>query len=116
MSVVIYHNPRCSKSRQTLTLLQEHGQRPRVVEYLESPPDAKKLASILHQLGVSASELMRKGEDEYKLMATRLATMSEAEQIEWLAKHPRVMERPVVVSAKGARIGRPPERVLEILD
>lgn len=116
MSIVIYHNPRCSKSRQTLTLLKERGQNPQVIEYLESPPDARTLANILQQLGMSASELMRKGEDEFKLAATRLAAMSEAEQIAWLVKYPRVIERPVVVSAKGARIGRPPERVLEILD
>ena len=116
MTIVIYHNPRCSKSRQTLALLEERGLSPKIVEYLESPPDARTLANILQQLGISACELMRKGENEYKAAEKQLAGMSEDEQIAWLAKNPRVIERPVVITRKGARIGRPPEQILEILD
>jgi len=116
LSTVIYHNPRCSKSRQTLALLEERGLSPKIVEYLESPPDAPTIANILQQLGMSAQQLMRKGENEYKEAEKQLANMSEKEQIAWLAKNPRVIERPVVITRKGARIGRPPEQVLEILD
>jgi arsenate reductase len=116
MSTVIYHNPRCSKSCQTLALLEECGENPDIIEYLSTPPDAPTLTNILQQLGMSAHEFMRKGEDEYKAAELQLVVMTEAEQIAWLVKHPCVIERPVVVTAKGARIGRPPERVLEILD
>jgi arsenate reductase len=116
LRTVIYHNPNCSKSRQTLALLEERGLKPDVIEYLKTPPDAATLGNILQQLGMTALEFMRKGEDEYKAAQVELHNMSDAEQIAWLTKHPRVIERPVVVTAKGARIGRPPEQVLEILD
>lgn len=116
MRTVIYHNPNCSKSRQTLALLQARGLQPEVIEYLQTPPDAAALADILRQLGLTALKFMRKGEDEYTAAQVELHNMSHAEQIAWLVKHPRVIERPVVVTAKGARIGRPPEQVLEILD
>lgn len=116
MSIVIYHNPRCSKSRQTLALLEERGLNPEIVEYLESPPDAPTLANILQQLGLRARELMRTGENEYQAAEKQLAAMSEDEQITWLAENPRVIERPIVITRKGARIGRPPERILEILN
>lgn len=115
MSVTIYHNPRCSKSRATLALLEERGLRPTVVEYLTDPPDAKTLGSILKQLGRNASELMRTGEDEYKQAKQHLTTLDETALLDWLCAHPRVLERPIVVTPKGARIGRPPENVLEIL-
>lgn len=115
MPVTIYHNPRCSKSRATLALLEERGITPEIVEYLNNPPDAATLAGILGKLGISAAELMRTGEAEYKAAKNDLAGMDEDAQIAWLCANPRVIERPIVVSGDSARIGRPPEAVLEIL-
>lgn len=115
MSVKIYHNPRCSKSRTTLALLEDEGIDPEIVEYLSNPPDAETLSDILRQLGKKPAELMRKGEDEYKQARESVDAMSDDEQIAWLTKNPRVIERPIVVTAKGARIGRPPESVNDIL-
>jgi arsenate reductase len=115
MSTVIYHNPRCSKSRQTLALLQENGIEPEIVEYLQSPPDAKTLSSILQQLGISARELIRTGEDDYKAAGDKLADLSDSQLVAWMIEHPKVIQRPVVITDKGARIGRPPESVLEII-
>jgi arsenate reductase len=115
MRTVIYHNPRCSKSRQTLALLQERGIEPKIVEYLQSPPDAATLAIILTQLNISARELMRTGEDDYKAAKDELAEKSETDLIAWMIEHPKVIQRPIVVTAQGARIGRPPQDVLEII-
>ena len=116
VSTVIYHNPRCSKSRQTLALLEANGIAPTIIEYLQAPPDAATLADILHKLGISARELMRHGEDEYKAANDKLAAMSDKELVAWLIEHPKVIQRPIVVNDKGARIGRPPEAVLEIIN
>ena len=115
MSTVIYHNPRCSKSRQTLALLRDNGIEPEIIEYLQTPPAATTLTDILKKLGIGARELMRTGEDEYKVAAAKLAGMSDKELIAWMVRHPKVIQRPVVVTRKGARIGRPPEAVLEII-
>ena len=115
MSVTIYHNPRCSKSRATLALLQERGLTPTVIEYLQDPPDATTLKALLDRLGLTAAELMRTGEDDYKSARARVNAMDNDKQIQWLTRHPRVIERPIVVTPKGARIGRPPENVLEII-
>ena len=115
MSITIYHNPRCSKSRKTLALLEENGINPTVIEYLQTPPDSTELADILSQLGMSARELMRTGEDEFKAARDQVESMDNAAQINWLTENPKVIERPIVVSTKGARIGRPPENVLEII-
>jgi arsenate reductase len=115
MSVTIYHNPRCSKSRQTLALLEEKGINPTIIEYLNTPPDKATLQNILGQLELSAAELMRTGEDEYKAAKQAIAAMDEAAQIAWLIANPKVIERPIVVTENGARIGRPPERILEII-
>jgi len=115
MRTVIYHNPRCSKSRQTLALLQERGIEPKIVEYLQSPPDAATLANILTQLNISARELMRTGEDDYKAAKDELADKNETDLIACMIEHPKVIQRPIVVTAQGARIGRPPEYVLEII-
>ena len=116
MNALIYHNPRCSKSRQTLALLQEKGITPEIVEYLETPPDALTLNNILQQLGLEARELIRTGEDEYKNQKDAVAEMDTAQLVAWMIEHPKVIERPIVVTANGARIGRPPESVLEIID
>jgi len=115
MSVTIYHNPRCSKSRATLALIKDQGIDPTVVEYLSNPPDPATLTRILGKLQLRPAELMRTGEAEYKAAKTTIMAMDDSAQIAWLCANPRVIERPVVISARGACIGRPPENVLDIL-
>jgi arsenate reductase len=115
MSVTIYHNPRCSKSRATLVLLQEHGITPEIIEYLKTPPDEAELDHILSLLGKEPAELMRKGEVEYK-EHIQGKVLSRAETIALMVVHPIVMERPVVVNGDQAVIGRPPENVLSLFD
>lgn len=114
MSVTIYHNPRCSKSRQTLALIEEKGIQPEIVLYLETPPSVETLQDILTKLGKKPEELMRKGEQEFK-DHFKGQELSEQEQIERMVQYPKVIERPVVVTQEAARVGRPPESVLEIL-
>jgi arsenate reductase len=115
MTTTIYHNPRCSKSRQTLALLEENNIEPVIIEYLSTPPDATTLTGILKQLHMSAQELMRTGEDAYKQAKDEIAGMDEATLVTWMTRNPKVIQRPIVLTNKGARIGRPPECVLEIL-
>jgi len=115
MQVKIYHNPRCSKSRQTLQLLQEHGVEPEVVEYLKTPPDKNTLKKILEQLQLSPRDLMRHKEPEYKENHLDDPSLTDDELIEAMLKYPKLIERPVVVTAKGIALGRPPENVLEVL-
>ncbi|WP_062266675.1 arsenate reductase (glutaredoxin) [Endozoicomonas arenosclerae] len=114
MSVKIYHNPRCSKSRQTLALIEEKGIQPEIILYLETPPAQEELTEILKQLGKKPEELMRKGEQEYK-DHIKGQDLSEQQQIETMVTYPKMIERPIVVSNSQARVGRPPESVLEIL-
>mgnify|MGYP003700542899 FL=1 len=115
MSVTIYHNPRCSKSRQTLQLLEEKGVEPEVVRYLETPPDAKTLTDLIGKLGLaSARELMRTKEAAYKNNGLKNVT-DEGALIQAMVEHPILIERPIVVAGGKARLGRPPESVLEIL-
>ncbi len=115
MTVTIYHNPSCSKSRQTMALLAANGITPTVVEYLQNPPDAATLTDILNQLGLSPQELMRTGEEDYKTFRDKLSTMEDTALVQWLTEHPKVIQRPIVVTDKGARIGRPIENILEII-
>lgn len=116
MSVKIYHNPRCSKSRATLKLLEEKGIVPEVIKYLETPPTAEELRDIIRMLGLaSARDLMRKKEKEYKALGLDDPALSEDQLIEAMVKHPRLIERPIVISNGKAAIGRPPENVLDIL-
>jgi len=115
MQVKIYHNPRCSKSRQTLQLLQEHGVEPEVVEYLKTPPDKATLKNILSQLQLSPRDLMRHKENEYTENHLDDPSLSDDELIEAMLKHPKLIERPIVVTDKGTTIGRPPENVLEVV-
>jgi arsenate reductase len=111
----IYHNPRCSKSRSTLSLLEEKGVEPEIVLYLETPPSARQIKELLRKLGISAAELVRRGEDEYKSCGLGKDS-SETELIAAMAAHPRLIERPIVVKGGQAVLGRPPENVLELLD
>ena len=110
--ITIYHNPRCTKSRQTLALLNERGLEPTVVEYLRDPPDAETIARLVKKLGVEPAELIRK--KEYKALGLP-DTDDRDELIRRMASHPEIIERPIVVSGRQARLGRPPENVLEIL-
>ena len=111
----IYHNPRCSKSRQTLQLLQEHGIEPEVVLYLETPPTNDTLSSLLHKLGIGARDLLRTGEDAYKQLQLKDSGLSDAQLIEAMVQHPKLIQRPIVVKGDRAVLGRPPENVLELL-
>ncbi|ELQ6021119.1 arsenate reductase (glutaredoxin) [Cronobacter turicensis] len=114
--VTIYHNPRCSKSRETLSLLTERGIEPDVVLYLETPPDAATIKTLLKQLGFSqARELMRTKEELYKTLDLADASLSEEALIQAMVDNPKLIERPIVVSDGKARLGRPPEQVLDIL-
>ncbi|GAB5450712.1 MAG: arsenate reductase (glutaredoxin) [Halioglobus sp.] len=112
--VTIYHNPRCSKSRNTLALLEENGVTPEVVLYLDTQPDAAEIRSLLKKLGIAAHELVRRGEDEFKASGLS-ADSSENDIIAAMAAHPRLIERPVVVKGNRAVLGRPPENVLDLI-
>lgn len=117
MNVTLYHNPRCSKSRQTLQLLEEKALAPRIVEYLKEPPDRKTLEQVLAQLGMSPRELMRKTESIYKELNLADAALSDDELITAMLEHPILIERPIViVDGQKAALGRPPENVLRILE
>ncbi len=117
MAITIYHNPRCSKSRKTLELIENAGVRPTVVRYLEEPPGADRIRELASTIGGPVSDLLRRNEDEFR-RATDLPDLDdEASLAAWLARHPRVMQRPIVIDddAGVAVIGRPPENVQEIL-
>jgi len=114
MAIEIYHNPRCSKSRQTLILLQEQGIEPVIIEYLKTPPSETELDALLTKLGKEPEALMRKGEEEFKEHFKDKA-LSRTEAISLMVAHPKVIERPIVVNGDKAAVGRPPESVLEIL-
>lgn len=113
--VVIYHNPRCSKSRQTLQLLRERGIEPDIVDYQQTPPSAAELERILQLLGLEPRELMRRKEDEYQAAGLDDPQLSRAELLRALHEHPRLIERPIVLANGKAALGRPPEQVLDIL-
>lgn len=111
----IFHNPRCSKSRQTLALLEQQGVKPEVIEYLKTPPSVASLSKILKQLGINARQLLRKGEKEYEELNLADESLTEQQLIQAMCDHPKLIERPIVVHNGKAKIGRPPETVLEIL-
>ena len=114
MSVIIYHNPRCSKSRQTLALLEENNVSPTIVKYLETPPTADTLKELYAQLDVSSvRDMMRVKEEAYKTL--QLDDANDEELFSAMAENPKLIERPIVVSNGKARHGRPPEQVLDIL-
>ena len=115
MSITIYHNPKCSKSRQTLKLLEEQATGIDVIEYLKNPPTVKKLKEILSLLKISPRELMRKKETEYKELMLSNSHLSDKDLIESMIKHPILIERPIVLANGKAALGRPPENVLNII-
>jgi len=115
MPIQIYHNPRCSKSRQTLELLEKKGLKPEVRLYLESPPSRSELGELLKKLGLKATQLIRTKEDIYRDLVKKEGAPDEATALKWMVQHPKLMERPIVVKGNKARLGRPPEQVLEIL-
>jgi arsenate reductase len=115
MTVTIYHNPRCSKSRQTLALLEKRGIAPRVVDYLKTPPSAAELKTILKILGLKPRDLMRKGEPRYAELGLKDRDLDDDALIALMVANPILIERPIVVSRGKAALGRPPESVLEIL-
>ena len=112
--LTIYHNPRCSKSRAALALLEERGVKPRIIEYLKTPPDSAELASIIGKLGIEPEQLVRKGEEIYK---SRYAgrKLTDAQWIAAMVRDPVLIERPIVVRGTRAVIGRPPETVETLL-
>jgi len=111
----IYHNPRCSKSRQTLELLDTHGVQANIVEYLKTPPTIEQLTEILSLLNMEPRELMRTNEPEYKDNALDNDALSREQLIQAMVDHPGLIQRPIVLSNGKAALGRPPEDVLEIL-
>jgi len=116
MTVTIWHNPRCSKSRATLAILEDQGVKAEIVTYLDTPPSAEQISHTLKLLGMDdPRELMRKGEAEYKENKLDNPDLTEQQLIDAMVSHPRLIERPVVFSDGKASIGRPPESVLEIL-
>ena len=115
MTVTIYHNPRCSKSRTTLALLRERGIEPDVIEYLKDAPSADDLRDVLAKLGRRPRDIMRRGEAVYKELGLGDETLSDDALIAAMAEHPILIERPIVIKGEKAALGRPPESVLEIL-
>lgn len=115
MPITIYHNPRCSKSRETLQLLQSRGIEPQIIEYLKTPPSVSELDSILHKLRLEPRAAMRKQEAPYAELNLADPSLDRAALINAMVQHPILIERPIVVSGDKAAIGRPPENVLALL-
>ena len=115
MSVKIFHNPRCSKSRQTLQILEEQNADPIIIEYLKTPLSEEDLGDILNKLGMEPRDILRKGEKIYKELGLADKNLSDTQIITAMVSNPILIERPIVITPKGAKIGRPPESVLEVL-
>jgi len=113
--LTFYHNPRCSKSRAALELLEGRGLSPTIVRYLETPPTAAELKSLMNKLDIAPRQLLRTGEDEYKQLNLADAGLSDDQLIDAMVAHPRLIERPILIAGDRAAVGRPPEKVLEIL-
>jgi len=114
-SVTIYHNPRCSKSRQTLQLIEDKGIEPNIIRYLDTPPSKDELKTLLEKLGIEARALLRKNEQAYKELNLADATLSDDQLLEAMVQNPKLIERPIVVNGDKAVLGRPPENVLAII-
>lgn len=115
MTVTIYHNPKCSKSRQTLALLRERGVEPQIIEYLKSPPSAAELDKILEKLGLEPRALLREKEEAYVSAGLDDPKLTREQLLAAMVQHPSLIERPIVVRGSRAAIGRPPEAVLALL-
>ena len=117
MTITIYHNPRCSKSRKTLELIENAGVTPQIVRYLDEPPDANRIRRLADTIGVPVAELLRRGEEEFKTAADLPVLGDDQALAGWLAAHPKVLQRPIVIDEEAGRavIGRPPENVAELL-
>jgi arsenate reductase len=115
MPVTLYHNPKCAKSRATLKLLEDRGLKPRVVEYLKTPPSATELQRLLGLLGLKPRALLRTKEPEYKQAGLDNLELPDTQIIRAMIKFPELIERPIVISGKKAALGRPPENILKIL-
>ena len=114
-TVTIFHNPRCSKSRNSLAILNEQSLEPEIRLYLEDPPSAEELTSILTMLDISARDLLRKGESDYKALNLADPDVLETEIIKAMTEYPKLIERPIVIKDGKAAIGRPPETILDLL-
>ena len=112
----IYHNPRCSKSRQTLELIKEQGIDPEIILYLEEPPSVENLTKLLRLLEIEPRDLLRKGEEEYKTLNLKDETIDDYTIITHMSENPRLIERPIVIFIDRAIIGRPPENVLKLIN
>lgn len=115
MDITIYHNPNCSKSRQTLALIEEAGEAPNIVEYLVNPPDIATLRDVIDRLGISAKELLRSKEPEFVQLNLDDESIDEQTVLEAMVAHPILIERPIVIADGKAVIGRPPENVKALL-
>ncbi|TVS11341.1 MAG: arsenate reductase (glutaredoxin) [Wenzhouxiangella sp.] len=115
MTPSIYHNPRCSKSRQALALLRERGFEPDIIEYLKQPPEKEQLRELIDLLGIRPRALLRSGETEYRQLGLANPELDDDALLQAMCEHPRLIERPIVIHRRQARIGRPPETILEIL-
>jgi arsenate reductase len=115
VTVTIYHNPRCTKSRETLALLKQHGIEPRVIEYLKATPSALELKGILKKLGLKPRDIIRDNETRYAELRLKDRKVSDDELLALIAANPILLQRPIVVNGNKAAIGRPPENVLSIL-
>jgi len=113
--VILYHNPRCRKSRQALALLQQHGITPEIIEYLEKPPSKSQLKRILKMLQYKPRELMRRKEPLYRQLALDNPALTQEELVNAMVANPTLIERPIVVVGERAALGRPPENIVEIL-
>ena len=112
---IIYHNPRCSKSRQTLELIKANGIEPEIILYLENPPSNSRLTELVDFMQIKPRDLLRKGEDEYKTHNLQDMSLDDSEIIKVMSENPKLIERPIVVSNNRAIIGRPPENVLKLI-
>ncbi|OHC33904.1 MAG: arsenate reductase (glutaredoxin) [Pseudomonadales bacterium RIFCSPLOWO2_12_59_9] len=113
--LTLYHNPSCSKSRGALEILEARGLSPKIVRYLDTPPSAAELQALLVKLGLPARQLLRTGEEAYKSLNLADASLSEAQLIAAMVAHPKLIERPILIAGERAIVGRPPERILELL-
>ncbi|MGN0921541.1 MAG: arsenate reductase (glutaredoxin) [Cellvibrio sp.] len=113
--ITLYHNPRCSKSREALQLLRDNHIEPEIRLYLESPPTTAELVDLLKKLKMSARDLLRKSEDAYKALNLSDPTLSESDIIDAMVNHPKLIERPIAIDSKKAVVGRPPQNVLQLV-